>query len=110
MNLTPTQLELLAEARLYKTDAGGTWYEHGQRGKAVPKLVELGLVEFRPRSGGVGDYVAPAIKLTEAGNKVADEYLLTNRDKIVLGLQAKIAYIERNLQNEYKLRNSNGKS
>ena len=102
MKLTPTQLNLLAEARLYAIEAGGTWYEHGQSGKAVPNLVELGLVEFRRASGGVGNYVAPAIKLTEAGNAAADEYLKMTREAIDAAMQKKIAYVRRNLRNEQK--------
>lgn len=43
------------------------WYEHGQSGKAALALAAQGLVIYRPASGGVGNYIAPAIKITDAG-------------------------------------------
>ncbi len=102
MKLTPAQIELLAEARLYMVEADGMWFEHGQSGKAIPKLVKLALVEFRPKSGGPGNYVAPAIKLTAGGIAFADEYLKDQaiRELINTRMQSKIAYIRRNLLNE----------
>lgn len=102
MDLSQSQLDLLAEARLYVTEAGGCWYEHGQAGQTAKKLAKLGLVEFRPASGGVGNYVAPAIRLTEAGTAAAEEHLKVHRDRIDDLMQRKIRYIERNLKREGK--------
>ena len=102
MKLTATQLNLLASARLYGTEAGGVWYEHGQAGKAVPGLVKPGLVEFRRASGGVGNAAPPAMKRTAAGEAQADEYLADHREQVDATMQAKIQYVARNLRREGK--------
>ena len=71
--LSDSQFELLTGAYNASFENNDQWYYHGQSGKAVPKLVELGLVIFRPsfyQPKGRGErpiYFRPAIRITARG-------------------------------------------
>ncbi|MGH7175680.1 MAG: hypothetical protein ACREGR_04975 [Minisyncoccia bacterium] len=104
-DLTDAQVGLMCDARLYETEFGGEWYEHGQQGRSAPGLVARGLVEFRPASGSVGNYVAPAIRLTAEGRERAQEVLDDPEIKAkgLLLMNRRLAYIQRNLRHEGKI-------
>lgn len=83
--MTGSQQSLLAQAYLSKVE----WYEHGQSGQAAKALARMDLAILRPASGGVGNYIAPAMKLTEAGVLAAQQVGEPTISQAILILQAK---------------------